>query len=886
MDANGASLYSRFTALKGKQNGLQAWISVGGWSFTDPGPSQKAFSNMASSQGNRAKFISGLMQFMSTYGFDGIDLDWEYPGADDRGGVKEDTANYVLLAQELRAAFGSKYGISMTLPTSYWYLQHFDLPGIQQHIDWFNLMAYDLHGVWDKESKFVGPYVAPHTNITEIDLGMDLLWRSGVTPDRVILGQGLYGRSFTLADPSCNTPNGVCKFTGGANAGPCSNAAGILDKQEIDDIVKKNNLQPTWAHAEGVKWITWDSNQWVSYDDADTFKQKKDFANSRCLGGLMVWAMDQVDQSNSNDLGVNGNVTPDQQSNANQMSGDQLAGITCRSAPCGSKCPKGSSQVTESNAQPGQLSTSEKCPKGKHQPLCCDHGTTVGKCQWRGFRGAGLSCIGGCADGETEVTTNKNNHSKKGDQTCNGGVQSYCCAGFKPAPTKQELAKKAKDTAEETAKSAAEQAALDIAAKAFCRVAVPALLAPLELLEDAIPIFGEIADIAEIAATPAIIKGCVKGIEKAGKAEFKVFGKKKTLSLNEPSKKPTATRPPTSSHETPKTSSDSCNRKGRGLEKRVDCAKDVTRRADPPAGPALRDWSAQHNAAWLPWMRRPKADCNRDEWPPNHFWQGDPGQLIRYNHREDNQGAGSLWRLFCPEHADFRCEPGSERVLPKPPQARSATTECRKELTLKVMSMSFDDGAPLAQQRDLGLSANECYPKELIDDPGFALLNTDPYVRANRANAAGWALPPSAQLISGRTPPNRRRDLSGLDPNEFILEENNSSRRLSQDELTQFADAVELDEHLRLLDEQMQEVEAYVDCVGDDCATSAKLVSKASMTSVSAPSVIAPSIVDAIATTVIMPVNTVKSERIVALARSGPTLPAVPEFTGLARAGI
>lgn len=42
---------------------------------------------------------------------------------------------------------------------------------------------------------------------------------------------------------------------------------------------------------------------------------------------------------------------------------------------------------------------------------------------------------------------------------------------------------------------------------------------------------GEIADIAEVAATPAIIEGCVKGIEKEGKAEFKVFGKKHSLSL-------------------------------------------------------------------------------------------------------------------------------------------------------------------------------------------------------------------------------------------------------------------------------------------------------------------------------------------------------------------
>lgn len=95
------------------------------------------------------------------------------------------------------------------------------------------------------------------------------------------------------------------------------------------------------------------------------------------------------------------------------------------------------------------------------------------------------------------------------------------------------------DAAKAAAEAAAEQAALDIAAKAFCRIAVPALLAPLELLEDAIPIVGEILDLVEIAATPAIIEGCVKGIEKEGKAEFKVFGKKQSLTFEQPKSKPT-----------------------------------------------------------------------------------------------------------------------------------------------------------------------------------------------------------------------------------------------------------------------------------------------------------------------------------------------------------
>lgn len=62
---------------------------------------------MTSTAGNRQKFIKGLINFMENYGFDGVDLDWEYPQADDRGGITADKANYVTLAKELKAAFGT-----------------------------------------------------------------------------------------------------------------------------------------------------------------------------------------------------------------------------------------------------------------------------------------------------------------------------------------------------------------------------------------------------------------------------------------------------------------------------------------------------------------------------------------------------------------------------------------------------------------------------------------------------------------------------------------------------------------------------------------------------------------------------------------------------------
>jgi chitinase len=60
-------------------------------------------------------------------------------------------------------------------------MQHFDIVAIEKVVDWFNVMTYDLHGTWDSTDKFIGPIVNAHTNLTEIDLTMDLFWRNKVS---------------------------------------------------------------------------------------------------------------------------------------------------------------------------------------------------------------------------------------------------------------------------------------------------------------------------------------------------------------------------------------------------------------------------------------------------------------------------------------------------------------------------------------------------------------------------------------------------------------------------------------------------------------------------------------------------------------------------------
>lgn len=133
-----------------------------------------------------------------------------------------------------------------------------------------------------------GPFVYAHTNLTEISQTMDLLWRNNISPSKVTMGLGFYGRSFTLSDPSCTAPG--CGFSAGGDPGPCTASAGTLSYAEIQDILNSGKATVTLDPVAAVQIAVWDSNQWVSFDDEQTLKMKVDFANSLCLGGVMVWA--------------------------------------------------------------------------------------------------------------------------------------------------------------------------------------------------------------------------------------------------------------------------------------------------------------------------------------------------------------------------------------------------------------------------------------------------------------------------------------------------------------------------------------------------------------------------------------------------------------------
>lgn len=312
VDASDVSLYTQFTALQ--TSSLQTWIALGGFDFSDVGPTHSTWSvalrlhsrkqaigahcpkltrtarsNMTSTPGNRAAFISSLMQFMTEYGFQGVDLDWEYPASADRGGGPADTANFVALVREMRAAFGTQFGISLTLAPDYWYLRGFDAKGMEPYVDWFGFMAYDLHGSWDADTKTLGSIVRGQADIREIANDSLPLWFDGLDPAKINFGTAYYGRGYTLTDPTCAYIG--CSFKGPSNPAPCTNFPGVMSLIEIQTLIQQKGIVPEMIQASMMKQISWD-DQWIGYDDADTIALKKQWASDTCFGGTMIWSVD------------------------------------------------------------------------------------------------------------------------------------------------------------------------------------------------------------------------------------------------------------------------------------------------------------------------------------------------------------------------------------------------------------------------------------------------------------------------------------------------------------------------------------------------------------------------------------------------------------------
>lgn len=151
-----SEFYERVVALKSK--GIKVSLALGGWNDS----LGNKYSRLVNSPEARARFITKTIKFLEKWGFDGLDLDWEYPKCwqvDCKKGPDSDKQGFADLIEELSREFKPRGLLlsSAVSPSKMVIDAGYDVARLTEHFDWISVMTYDFHGHWDKQTGHVAP---------------------------------------------------------------------------------------------------------------------------------------------------------------------------------------------------------------------------------------------------------------------------------------------------------------------------------------------------------------------------------------------------------------------------------------------------------------------------------------------------------------------------------------------------------------------------------------------------------------------------------------------------------------------------------------------------------------------------------------------------------
>ncbi|SMF51626.1 glycoside hydrolase family 18 protein [Pseudobacteriovorax antillogorgiicola] len=303
--------FGQLKKLKESHPNLKVLPSIGGWTLSDP------FFELAKDPMLRARFVKSSIDFLKQYQiFDGLDIDWEFPGGDGSNeslGSEDDRDAYTYLMKDLREALdklsqetGRNYELTSAVGSAPKKIKSVNYKEAAQYIDYVFAMTYDFYGAWNNE-------LGHHTGLNSVDqeihedfssaAAINNLLEAGVPANKLVMGFTMYGRGWTgVSGYKDNNP-----FTGVGN-GPHKGTweeedpitAGVLDYKDIETnylggsegtgIDGYSYFYDEKAEAPYLWNMT--TGGLISYENPRSIKAKAAFAKSKNLAGMFAWSLD------------------------------------------------------------------------------------------------------------------------------------------------------------------------------------------------------------------------------------------------------------------------------------------------------------------------------------------------------------------------------------------------------------------------------------------------------------------------------------------------------------------------------------------------------------------------------------------------------------------
>lgn len=287
--------------LTHKRHGARVLLAIGGWNDSNG----DKYSRMILNADNRQRFVKSAVNFLENYGFDGLDIDWDYPvcwQVDCSRGSPEERDAFVHLLRELSEAFRPRgLLLSAAVSSSKNVIDlAYDVPQLAKYLDWISLMTYDYHGHWDRQTGHVAPlYQDTEEDDSNAYLNVNYTvnyWLAkGAPANKLVLGMPMYGQTFTLSDRSRNHLNE--RSIGPGEAGKYTGVDGFMSYYEICELTgsESNGWRVIRDRQGRTGPYAFHNDQWVSYDDVDDVRRKAQYIKRMHLGGGMIWAVDMDD---------------------------------------------------------------------------------------------------------------------------------------------------------------------------------------------------------------------------------------------------------------------------------------------------------------------------------------------------------------------------------------------------------------------------------------------------------------------------------------------------------------------------------------------------------------------------------------------------------------
>lgn len=310
--------FGQLVKLKARYPHLRTSIAVGGWSWSG------RFSDVAATAEGRRAFAESCGEFVARYGFDGVDIDWEFPvsgGKPENSRRPEDKQNYTLLMQALReqldaqaARDGKGYELTFAGSAGAWFLDKIELDRLHPLVDHIHLMTYDLHGPWDKMTGLTAPLYSdprngPYWSVAD---AVRLYLSRGVPKEKLVMGVPFYGYRYDGVVGGVAGNRAVGRAADSARGGSEARLAAAAGTTTLVNAntglyqpfekgasvsyatIRKERLEngcTRFWHPVAQVPMLYNGSMFISHEDPESIWHKAAFVREAGLGGAMIWEL-------------------------------------------------------------------------------------------------------------------------------------------------------------------------------------------------------------------------------------------------------------------------------------------------------------------------------------------------------------------------------------------------------------------------------------------------------------------------------------------------------------------------------------------------------------------------------------------------------------------